>query len=64
MYTVNFWNKKSINGGAKKVQKGRARMAEETREEIEAVSAVYEGDMEDPPVFDVAGGCSFRIRIR
>ena len=39
-------------------------MAEETREEIEAVSAVYEGDMEDPPVFDVAGGCSFRIRIR
>jgi len=39
-------------------------MSEGTREEVEAVSAVYEGDMEDPPVFDAAGGCSFRIRIR
>jgi len=39
-------------------------MAADTREEVEAVSSVYDDDMQDAPAFDAAGRCRFRIRIR
>ena len=36
----------------------------DVEEEVEAVLAVYLDDMQDPPVFDDARRCCFRVRIR
>ena len=35
----------------------------DVEEEVEAVLAVYLDDMQDPPVFDDARRCCFRVRI-
>jgi hypothetical protein len=36
----------------------------DVEEEVEAVLAVYLDDIQDPPVFDDARRCCFRVRIR